>query len=213
MKHHTDALRRKLRVEKTRYTRGRTGGPPAITRGRATEPRRVIRETAASFVAALSILGTMRVLLTSTLVLALAGCDSTGRSGEPLSFTPTEWDVSWVDGNGSEVPNTVLQTYSGPEHCDWQQAAFLSLAWPPGTEEDWDTARQYARDPARVLPPTYFEEPLDLEAALPPTARDTGYRLGEAELWLADDVASAVYVVRKGRVERWPRARPVLACA
>jgi hypothetical protein len=110
----------------------------------------------------------------------------------------------------------VMVSYDGPRHCDWESVTFLQLAWPPGRVAASDQARnvrQYLRDPNGVL--------ADLSApggfgpaALPPDARDTGYRHGGYHLWVSrSDADRFVYVVGPGGVERWARATQPIACA
>jgi hypothetical protein len=49
---------------------------------------------------------------------------------------------------------------------------------------------------------------------LPSDAQFTGYRHVTDELWVSNgDVGDAVYLVRGGAVERWPRASELLAYA
>ena len=115
----------------------------------------------------------------------------------PATPERSDWDGPWRDARGNEVPERILSTFPGPEHCGWQSAVFLSLRR--------GAPRTYVRDPEGVLA-EHVPVPFDEDARLPADASYTGYHLGRAELWVgAKDAARAVYVVRPGRVERWPR--------
>ena len=47
--------------------------------------------------------------------------------------------------------------------------------------------------------------PFDGDAELPDSARDTGYRLDDWQLWVDDTDKSRVYVRTPDGVELWPR--------
>lgn len=148
----------------------------------------------------------MRVLLALLLALVLAACG--GKSA------PNESEARWLDADGKEVPELVVSTYRGAEHCDWQSIAFLHLGWPLGTNESIGAGRQYVRDPESLFPEEYAVAPLDLDAELPANARYTGYHRDDVELWLSESEADeAVYIVTDEDVERWPRTVGVIACA
>jgi hypothetical protein len=143
-----------------------------------------------------------RVLAVAVLALFAAGCRG------------TDWSAEWTDRRGEEVPDSILVTYRGDEHCDWQSAAFLDVGWPLGRRHATAAgARRYVRDPEGLFPGLLLAE-FDGDAELPRDARFTGYRSGDAELWLSPTEADrALFVVRGDVVERWPRARDALACA
>lgn len=80
---------------------------------------------------------------------------------------------------------------TGPEHCRWESAVFLHVAWPLGSPQstlgDGDS-RTYLRDP--------------------------GYASKDVALWLGpDEGGEYVYLVRGEAVERWPRATDLPGCA
>lgn len=105
---------------------------------------------------------------------------------------------------GITVPADVAGVHTGPEHCGWQRAVFLTVGLPLGS--GYRTShhqRSYVRDPEAVLPQLRrFESGV----ALPPDARSTGYSLDGVELWLGPDQVRFAYLVGPGRtyVERWP---------
>ena len=45
----------------------------------------------------------------------------------PRSFTDSIGLQVWQDANGHAVPTTTLESWTGPEHCDWQSMTFLDL--------------------------------------------------------------------------------------
>jgi hypothetical protein len=147
-----------------------------------------------------SLLGAVAVALVSVACTPLVG---------------SRWDEPWNDRRGREVPNEVVSTFEGAEHCEWDSAVFLHVGWPLGrAARNASQARQYIRDPEGL-----FEDevrlPFDDDAALPRHAEYTGYHLGDVELWLSPaDAASAAYLVDGDDVERWtrPRDEPI-ACA
>ena len=144
--------------------------------------------------------------------LALSsGCSAVGHRVDGV-----DWEQRWKDRTGEPVPEDVLTTFRGAEHCDWQSTVFLTLGWPPGTPApNFALARMYVRDTGREFERLgYLRGRYDDDVELPRDARSTGYRLDGIELWLSPrDSASAIYVVRSDRVERWPRARSSIACA
>ena len=149
------------------------------------------------------------VLLSVTLVFVFTAC---GR-GVDGTHAPTGWDRPWHDAEGGLVHERVVSTVQGPEHCDWESAVLLYLGWPLGTRsKSADDARQYVRDPEGLFS-AYTVAQFEPDAGLPAGAMNTGYRLGELALWVADDAGKAVYLVAGSRVERWPRATRPIACA
>ena len=91
----------------------------------------------------------------------------------------------------------------------------LTLGWPPGTTANTAAhARQYVRNPDRVLPGVALAEGLDLDAVLPAGAIDTGYRYGRVALYLSPrDQDAAAYLVAGRDIERWPRSDPMTVCS
>jgi hypothetical protein len=87
---------------------------------------------------------------------------------------------------------------------------FLALGWPLGTRFDTiDEAREYVRDPSGHLE---TNGNLETAATLPENARNTGYHLGELELWLGSDSRRAAYLVQGENVERCPRLLESVGC-
>jgi hypothetical protein len=118
---------------------------------------------------------------------------------------------TWARG-GRAVVGRELNSIAGPAHCDWQSAVMLYLGWPPGTvSQSIADRRQFIRDPDGVIGFGVRDE-LAIAIDLPDDARDTGYRSGELELWLAPSDPDAAYLRAGDDVERWPRADPVVAC-
>jgi hypothetical protein len=125
----------------------------------------------------------------------------------------TDWSDEWTDSRGNEVPDSVLVTYRGAEHCDWQSAVFLETGWPLGTRHVTGAgARMFVRDPDGLFSDQLLAE-FDDNAELPRDARSTGYRRGDVELWLSPSEADRALFVVRAEVERWPRARERFGCA
>lgn len=112
-----------------------------------------------------------------------------------------------------------LRVFQGPDHCGWQRATFMSVVWPPGTTarlgEPADTPlRQYVRDPEGVLGEPELRRGFDISRELPADAVDTGFRRGDARLWLGPDRGEEfLYVASDDHVERWPRNETPAGCA
>lgn len=132
---------------------------------------------------------------------ASASCDP---AELPASFTDSQDFEIWTDEDGTRIPSTTLVGYAGAEHCGWQSAHFLSM-------KRGEDRRQYVRDPDGVLDGAGLTSPYDGDVRLPDDAHDTGYRLGDRELWLTDDPSTA-YVRTPDGVEAWPLAKRFIAC-
>lgn len=150
--------------------------------------------------------------------LALASC-ANGSGARYLGTWHTVDGVAAERGEGRERTFEV-RTMSMPEHCDWQDAIMLQVAWPLGSTyaigRDEVALREYVRDAGKVLPevPGAFRDVLDPDAELPEAAEDSGYRLDETALWFGPDGGDEyAYLVREGEVERWPRTFETIACA
>ncbi len=126
---------------------------------------------------------------------------------------------AWEDAEGRKLPDgvpggepLVLHVLAGAEHCGWQSAVFLYVAWPIG--KPTETAahiRQYIRDPKGVVAPELAKE-FDADAILPEDARSTGFHREEWELWVSPSQGERyVYLVNDDDVERWPSSTLVPA--
>lgn len=133
-----------------------------------------------------------------------AQCDP---SEFPASVTDALGIQVWEDAAGDRVPVANVQSYPGPEHCDWQDITFLTLDTENGE-------RQYLRDTTgelRQMLTTTF----DASATLPEQATDTGFERDGLRLWVHPN-GTAAYLVDKtnpANVERWPAAKERVACA
>jgi hypothetical protein len=112
------------------------------------------------------------------------------------------------------VDTAVISLIARPEQCGFSSLSLLTVGWPLGraafTERD---ARQYVRDPGNAFADKTLATFLP-SVTLPDDAIFTGYRYGMDELWVSPEtIDSAVYIVRNGVVEQWPRARELFACA
>ncbi len=125
----------------------------------------------------------------------------------PASVTDALGIGVWEDAAGRRLPVTRVQSYQGPEHCDWQEITFLLLG--PGEDQD-----EYVRDPNGELT-RWLQTTYDPTAELPANATDTGLHREGRQLWLGSD-GRAAYLVSNSDpddVERWPAARQPITCA
>lgn len=120
-----------------------------------------------------------------------ASCDP---SELPASYTDAHGIEIWTDRAGVRVPTSEVSSRAGDDHCGWQEVHFLELDG------------MYARDPEGVLTAGFQDD-----VRMPADARDTGYRYGNRELWLAADRRTA-YVRTPDGVEAWPRLTDPVAC-
>jgi hypothetical protein len=120
----------------------------------------------------------------------------------PRSFTDSLGLQIWTDAAGNPMPTTKIESWKGPEHCDWQAMTFLYL--------DQDETTTFVRAPQPGLE-EYFAEPFVEHAELPADAEDTGYRRDGHRLWISSDRQRA-YVGTTDDVEVWPRTVQALAC-
>ena len=118
----------------------------------------------------------------------------------PRSFTDALGLQIWTDSAGRPVPTTTIESWGGPEHCDWQSMTFLHLG-----------RAVYVRNPQPDLA-DFFATPYEEHADLPAHAVDTGFERNGDRLWLATDRQRAFVGSPQG-VEVWPRAVDPLGCA
>lgn len=118
----------------------------------------------------------------------------------PRSFTDGLGLQIWTDADGRPLPTTTIESWEGPEHCDWQSMTFLHLG-----------AAVYVRNPHPDLA-DFFATSYEEHADLPADAVDTGYERNGDRLWLSTDRQQA-FVGSKQRVEAWPRTIEPLGCA
>jgi hypothetical protein len=154
-------------------------------------------------------------------LMALAGCSSAasqdgGHTATSVAATfasPPAWPGHAWKRNGQELPSTEIVAAAGPDHCGWQSATFLTIAWPLGTQaQTADRARQYIRDPTGVVSQALHAR-LSFHATLPADAQPTGYWYGAVQLYTSSDVDQSLYLVAGHDVERWPRSDPMTLCS
>jgi len=112
-------------------------------------------------------------------------------------------DVGW----GIGIPVAKIESYPGPDHCDWQNITFLTLDTESGE-------RQYLRDTTGELR-DFLATTFDDSSSVPKRATDTGFERDGRRLWLHPN-GTAAYLVDKTNpedVERWPAANEPVACA
>ena len=118
----------------------------------------------------------------------------------PRSFADSVGLQIWSDSSERPLPTTTIQSWSGPEHCNWQSMTFLYLG-----------KAIYVRDPLPDLA-DFFVESYDEHARLPADAGDTGFERNGKHLWLSADKKRA-FVGTPKDVEVWPRTIRPLGCA
>ncbi|GAA1827581.1 hypothetical protein GCM10009682_53560 [Luedemannella flava] len=144
---------------------------------------------------------------------------ATSAAGTPSSRTvasffspPKEFPGPTWTKKGKSVDNNELNSIAGSDHCGWESAVMMHLGWPLGTVAKTSaTMRQFIRDPGGVITDR-FQPGLKLHVSMPPDGKDTGYRNGDLELWLAPSDPDGAYLRVDSDVERWPIANPVVAC-
>ena len=111
----------------------------------------------------------------------------------------SDWDDPWQITDGDEVDRRIVATDTGCPDDD-SAVVYLNLGWPLGA---LGGERQYVRDPSGTI--ATGSGPFDATAQLPGSARFSGYRRGDAELWVGSDADEFVYLVFDDHAERWPR--------
>lgn len=135
-------------------------------------------------------------------------CPGTGGSLADRYDEAPAWPGAPWTKNGLEVPREELVLAAGPEHCGWQDSAFIggeALSAPRD-----EVGPHWVRDPRGVLT---FDPRAQAEfrspAQLPSDAAWTGYAQDGVELWVApSDRADYVYLVNstdRSDTERWVR--------
>jgi len=125
-----------------------------------------------------------------------AVCDN---SELPRWYTDSIGQQIWTDASGHPIPTGEIQSWRGPEHCDWQTMTFLELG-----------KATYVREPLAELA-DYFADPYRAHGQLPQDAVATGYEHHGQKLWLSADQQLA-YVGTAVDVETWPREVKPLGC-
>jgi len=97
-----------------------------------------------------------------------------------------------------------VQSYIGPDHCNWQSATFLQLG------SSWHDS--YVRNPPGELT-DFLAGPYQEHVALPDDAVTTPYEREGERLWLAADKMTAYVGSDTADVEAWPREVKPIGCA
>lgn len=137
-----------------------------------------------------------------------AGCDETYSDLDQESFLDNNFarQQRATDAQGCPVRGDIVswRTEHAGHHC-WPNVTFLRVGSPVGTPFDPDEARTYVRDATGELRAGHGPDPrLDLAAALPETAINTGFQQGGRELWIDEEHDGLVYVASGDHVEAWP---------
>lgn len=133
-----------------------------------------------------------------------------------------EETLSQVFGAGSRMYTTsgcplrldivALGTAPAYDHC-FPGVRSLTVGSPVGASTKASPARHYYRDPDNLLGQPAVRRRLDLDAQLPATAVDRGYRQGDLQLWVDPANDTLIYVVQGDVIEAWPRVDGEVVCA
>lgn len=121
----------------------------------------------------------------------------------PARYDSDSFYEVWADATGKRVPTSLVRSFAGPEHCDWQDITSLYVGPDPHPDE-------YLRDTTGELADA-LRTSYAADVKLPADAEDTGYQRDDRELWLQPGDPDAAYLVSVGDasgVERWPAAKP-----
>lgn len=136
------------------------------------------------------------------------GTDPSGRTLAEIFEDVPAWPGDPWFRDGRQVLRSELGVAAGPEHCTWQEAAYLASSALPAPRDMGGGL--WARDPKGILEhfpraQAEFQSP----AVLPGDAAFTGYYQGPVEVWTApSDDSAYVYLVNgddRSDVERWVR--------
>ena len=138
---------------------------------------------------------------TAVAALVMTGCASS--AGTQQAFG----DGTWLDKDGRRVSETTVNSFQGPQHCDWQDITFLHV----GAGAD---GQQFLRDTTGEFGES-LRTTFDATAQLPPGATDTGFRKDGRALWIGpqQEAAYLVSTADPADVERWPASEQLVACA
>ncbi len=138
-------------------------------------------------------------------------CDSPNGSLTDVANEPPRWRTAaqyqtWATANGCELRIDALGDRSGAQHCGWQNARVIVTGSPVGALYSSPTNTQtFVRDPQGAFGHPELTAGFDPHATLPPGAQDTGFRLGDTQLWTDPADPTTIYLKATDTVERWPR--------
>jgi hypothetical protein len=128
------------------------------------------------------------------------GCDAESGSAVDLESEPAFWlafgdYMRWVDIDGCPVRIDVIAHHHLAEHCGWGAAESITVGQTLDEPfENSENSRRFVWNRDGVIPG--FESGATIpRASLPDSARDTGYRQGQAELWVDDSDTSVLLIV------------------
>jgi hypothetical protein len=121
-----------------------------------------------------------------------------------------EFIGTWTDLNGNPVPEDVIGTSLGHEHCSTGDIVFLDVGDPPNATG----GMTFVRDTTGELADLTVVRPWEALTGLPEGLESSGYRIGAWELWFdPSDVWTAyLHDSTTGATERWPTLRGIYGC-
>lgn len=133
------------------------------------------------------------------------GCDAEPGSPTDLDSEPAQWLAfgdykRWFDAEGCPVRIDVISNINGAEHCDLEDAEFITIGRPLGRSIislPPETMNRYVWNADGVIEGMPPGETIEI-SELPASAIDTGYVQGDRQLWIDGESESVIYVVEDG---------------
>ncbi len=144
-------------------------------------------------------------------VVCLVGCRAATGGATDLEAEPALWLAHgtyhrWSEATGCPIRIDVISHIHGAEHCDWEETEFITIGDPLGAsigrERLSESARRFVWNEGGAIP-TLAPARSILRSELPDGAYDTGFRNGEAELWLHEASDSVLYRVEGDEAQVW----------
>lgn len=157
----------------------------------------------------------MRSLWVLAVVLAAAGCSGDVSSPGPSTVTTTPCGIDgeslssfasgsylrWETPNGCAVSIDLIAHSFGEPNCGFEPAEFITLGPPAAGPDSSSVSNRYVWNADGVIPGLDPGRTIPI-SDLPSSALDSGYRQGDAQLWLEE---AAAFVVVDGRARVFER--------
>ncbi len=155
-------------------------------------------------------------------VLRPTGCLAEPGSPSDLLSEPADWLLfgdykRWFNSEGCPIRIDVIAHIHGSEHCDMEEAEFITLGLPLTRLFD-------VYNEGRYIPARYIWAPNGVirgvasgeeipRFAVPELAIDTEYRQGETELWVDPTDPTGIFLIRGDDVRFFQRNPTAGLCA